>query len=260
MIPGWFDCPRRAAAKAFYKDIEAAGYTLRKTPASIGAIVGTSVHFGAEEMLRGKILTGNLTPTQDCIDMSIEKMREEIQPGAIWDGTTTTKNEAEKQIKIMVVAYAIEIAPKIQPGELEVQRSGLIGTKIKLTGRSDVETITDDLRDTKTGAVIRPHHGQVGGYSLLRYNATKRPTRSIIVDYIPRVSTKKIYPGTQCIEYNPTLCEHVAYQTIGHIARSVDTFRKTQNPWAFGCNAMSMLCSEKYCPAYKTPFCEVRND
>jgi hypothetical protein len=54
MLPSYPDCPRRAAAKQFKKDIQAAGYELRQTAPSAGSSAGTSVHKGSEVMLRAK--------------------------------------------------------------------------------------------------------------------------------------------------------------------------------------------------------------
>jgi len=258
MLPSWNDCPRRSAAQQYRKEIVNAGYTLRQREPSVGGIIGTAVHAGSTNTLSIKLTTGEYADVSDCIEIGIDSMRIEIADGAIMDATTATKNIAETQTIQMIKSYCIQIAPTIIPAIMpEKQRQATILPGVIFTGKSDVETVDNAIRDVKGGVKEKMFHGQLGGYSLLKKADTKTATDKLFIDYLPRVSPKKTYPGAKTIKYNVALCEEITYYTILQIAKSVSTYRKTGNVYAFPCNPMSVLCSDKYCQAFKTNFCEI---
>jgi hypothetical protein len=258
MLPRAMDCMRAAAAVQFKAEILAAGYTLKEREPSVGSIIGSAAHVGSELAIGEYLNTGNYGKATDCIDKSISYLQSKIYNGVIWDSATGSKNEAEQQTKQMVNAYCIQIAPQIIPLTMpEKQMSAKIGDDIIFTGKNDIETIESYLRDTKTGSKIKSYHAQLGGYSLLRKALVKNETAKLFVDYMPRVSIKKPYPGTSIIEYDVTICERMAYDTILKIADSVRQFRDTSDYNAFPCNPASILCSAKYCTAYGTDFCKL---
>src|SRR5688572_26808063 len=101
MLPAWPDCPRRGAARQYKKEIEAAGFTLRKILPSIGAAVGTAVHAWLGARLRWTL---NKEETIDT-EAPMNAFREEIAPGAEWDATTPNIAVAEHQIARMAKAF-----------------------------------------------------------------------------------------------------------------------------------------------------------
>jgi hypothetical protein len=258
MLPSAADCMRRAAAAQFKTEITDAGYRLRERLPVIGGIVGTGTHKGTEHTIETYIKTGNHARITDCIEIGIESIKSEIISGIIWDPTTPSKNDAEQQCKQMVNAYCVMIAPNIKPVAVpEKYRQAKISEDILFTGSTDIETIENDIRDVKTGYALKPFQAQQGGYSLLRKAAIKQPTNRLIVDFLPRTSVKKTFPGPTTKIYDVDLCEQMAYSIILRIASAVRKFRLAGNSNAFPCNPMSILCSEKYCTAFGTEFCRL---
>lgn len=258
MLPSAADCMRRAAAAQFKTEITAAGYRLRERRPVIGGIVGTGTHKGTEFTIETYIKTGNHAKISDCVEIGIESIKSEIISGTIWDQTTPSKNDAEQQCKQMINAYCVMIAPNIKPVAVpEKYRQAKIADDVLFTGSTDIETIENDIRDVKTGYTIKPFQAQQGGYSLLRKASLKSETNQLILDFLPRTSVKKTFPGPTTVEYNVKLCERMAYDVILRIAAAVRKFRKTGSSFAFPCNPMSILCGEKYCTAFGTEFCKL---
>lgn len=256
MLSAYQDCPRRAAAKAFWRIIKSAGYETRKLQNSIGAAVGTGVHAGAAYILTLK-RDGNEAKSSDAEEISIVELRKETADGSIWDTVTDSMNTAEKQTRRLTALFHTQLAPKLSPALIENRRKAVIAPGWELSGQSDLETTDEEIRDWKTGAASRPHHPQFGGYSLLRQSqGDSKPVR-LMMDHLPRVAIIKPQPSVVSVEYDRPSSERAAWAIIGHIMRDMRNFLKTGDPWSFPCNPMSMMCSAKYCPVFGTPFCEL---
>jgi hypothetical protein len=259
MLSSYSDCPRRAAAGQFKEVIEGFGYNIKKLPSRVGATLGTSVHAGTKFTIDKKISTGLIAiNTSDAIDISINKYDELSNDGVEYDTVTPGKNDAQKQIIQLVNSFHSEIAPNINPLSTETFRKNIVTEDITISGSSDIETKDNSIDDIKSGAVMRPCQVQLGLYSILKGsekgNVFAKATRQI---WLPRTALKKSYPGAQVFSYDINLCHKFAYTMVFNIARDIKNFIKSQNPWCFPVNPMSVLCSEKWCPCYKTNFCEV---
>ena len=255
-LPSYSDCPRRAAAKSFGRLVMDAGFEFQKSPAGIGAAIGTAVHKAADHILQQKIKTDTLGNIREAVEIGIDRFKKEISDGVVWDSTTENQNSAEKQIDRLSNSFYSEVAPIVKPKNTEINYRAVISEGFELTGRIDLEENNESIHDWKTGAVLRPYHGQMGGYSLLKKSVALIP-ENLIIHYLPRVSIKKNYPGAQHIQYDRAMCERAAWSILQIIIRDIKNFQRTQNPWSFAANPMSVLCSEKFCPAYKTQFCEM---
>lgn len=255
-LPGYTDCPRRAAAKSWRHIIEGAGFTLRRLPNTIGAAIGTGVHVGAAHILTEKRdqRTANIS---DAHELSVAELRKQTIEGALWDTVTTSMNTAEKQTIRLTSLFNEQIAPKVNPELIENRRKAVIAPGWELSGQSDTETTNQIIRDWKTGAVIRPYQSQFGGYSLLRRSQGGTKPALLIMDHLKRVAIDRAQPPVVSIEYDIATCERAAWAIIGHIKRDITAFLKSGDPWCFACNPMSMMCSNKYCPAHGTTFCEL---
>jgi hypothetical protein len=258
MLPSWNDCPRRSAAQQYRKIITGTGYRLNETLPSIGGSVGTSVHSGSEHTLKNMLSTGVQAKKKECFDVGIETFKKLIVEGAVFDNITPTGNVAEQQILQMINAYYIQVAPKLTISRIENQYEIEFDDDVIFTGKSDVETTDNFIRDIKGGVKPKPFHAQLGGYSLLRGTDTGIKSAGLVIDYLPRVSAAKSYPGASTFNFDVGYCESMAWHNIRQIANSVREFLKTGSCWSFPCNPMSIICSEKYCPAFGTDFCEVR--
>lgn len=263
MLPGYADCPRRAAAKQFRKLFEGIGYQFRQLPPSVGSAAGTATHTGCEMLLRAKF-AGKTISLDDALEPAIAGFSEEIAPGAIWDDTTPNANTAQLQIQRMVAAYRNGPLETIMPlnvnGEpaVELALEADAGDGWKLTGHIDVVDDFSVPHDTKTGSLPRPYYAQMGSYSLLiRSNRIAPVVEGLQIDYLQRVGKTKPQPPAEVKTYPVAPCERNAMAVIGKIKGDMAEFQIKQNPSAFPCNHMSMMCSDKYCPAWGTAFCEL---
>lgn len=256
MLPSYSDCPRRAAAKAWPKFFQAAGFSFRQLDNSIGAIIGTGVHAGAGYILEAK-RDGKSASLTDAQEVSIVSLRKGAEAGIIWDGTTENLNTAEKQALRLTAQFDAELAPIVQPEYIEYRRKTIIKDGWELSGQPDVETVDEVIRDWKTGTALRAYQAQHGGYSLQRRSQGLSKPKRLIMDHLKRVSINTPQPPVHSVEYDVDVAERAAWAIIGYIGRDMRAFLKSGDPSSFPCNPMSMMCSDKYCPARGSSFCEL---
>jgi hypothetical protein len=263
MLPSYPDCPRRAVAKQYRRKFEKLGYQFRELPPSVGAAAGTAVHTGAEQLLRAK-WAGKKITVEQALEPAISGFSEETGKGAIWDDTTPNANVAVEQIKRMVACYQygplsteMPLTINEQPAvELELEANA--GDGWKLTGHIDLVTEAGWVRDTKTGALVRPYHAQLGAYSLLvRSNSILSTVSGAAIDFIKRVGKTKPQPPCEIQEYPVAPCERNATGLIRRVKDDMARFDAAGDINCFMANQMSMMCSNKYCPAWGTDFCEL---
>ena len=260
MLPSYPDCPRRAVAKQYRFKFEKLGYKFRELAQSVGAAAGTAVHTGAEQLLRALHAGKDITVDQ-ALEPAIHGFQEETGKGAIWDDTTPNANTAHEQIRRMVTAYSKQLVmPATVNGEpaVELELEADAGGGWKLTGHIDLVTADGWVRDTKTGALIRPYHAQLGAYSLLvRSNQIIPAVKGAAIDFIQRVGKTK--PQPPCVEqsYPVPACERNALAIIERVQSDMKAFDAGAGINVFMANNMSMMCSNKYCPAFGTDFCEL---
>lgn len=251
-LSSYADCCRRGAAKLYRNIVLDAGYKVREERQNIGAATGTATHAGGEYYLRCK-MNGIIPNSLDAEQRSLEALSTEIQNGVIWDDTSPNINTAQKQVLRQVKAYNNFIVPEVTPVDVEEYYEFPLNDRIVLTGHIDVRTIAG-IRDTKTGVQSRANNPQYGGYSLLARTAG-HDVKTITEDYVPRVDIRKSQPKPIAREFDPANCEMAAYRIAQRMADDIQRFEESGDPWEFLPNPMSMLCSEKFCPAHNTTFC-----
>ena len=259
MLPAYLDCARRAAACQWRDVVGDAGYGLQRRRVSVLAAIGTGTHSSASYQLTTK-KTGYLCDLGAAVDCGIESFRQEIADGVDYDDKTPNRNAAEDQVKRLSHLYYLKVTPTITPLNVEYRMKAKIGA-LNVTGQLDVENLSESgnsgIRDTKTGARLKNHHIQTGCYSLLR--RSEDPTLTIDelgIDFLRR-GTPSRGVEYQHVPYDVATCESLAYNTLLSIASDLAKFMDTGDPWAFRPNPSSVLCSEKYCPAWGTTFCEM---
>lgn len=263
MLPAWPDCPRRAAAKQWRRDIIAAGYDLRESLPNVGAAVGTAVHAAAAHLVprweEACVLAA-------AVNIAIDSFRAEASNGMVWqESNTASPNIAEFQIRRMIAAYAEHVAPHIQPAIVEQALSATIGDGFTLSGHTDIiVTGTRVVRDLKTGAQMRPYQAQLGGYSLLvRSQSEPIDVTGVAVDFIRRTPKTKPQDAPVSEDVDLDVAERTAWSVIGHIKADVTDFRRrlatgTESPEeAFLANPTSQMCQADYCPAHGSNFCQL---
>ncbi len=261
MLPSYPDCPRRAVAKQYRRTFEKLGYQFRELPPSIGSSVGTAVHAATTE-LNKSLWRGRAPNLEQAVELAMVEFIKEVAPGAVWDDTTPNINTAQAQIRRMTAVYVPRMPLTIN-GEPAVEIGGDQGLSADcgdgwiLTGHPDLIDENRFLEDTKTGAVVRPYHGQLGGYSLLVRSNRIAELSGLGMRYIPRMGKTKFQTPPVLTSYAVPPCERNAMGTITKIKEDMARFNATGDLESFPCNKMSMMCTDKYCPAWGTPFCEL---
>lgn len=254
----WTDCPRRGAANAFRELITDAGFHLNDRRHTVSAAIGTGVHAGAAHTLKEK-REARKVKLKVAIEIGIEKYRSETADGVEYDDLSGNRNIAEKQVKIITEIFHNQVAPGIEPVEIECPMDGKIaldGLTILLIGHPDVME-TDSIHDLKTSKNVKGYSAQLGGYKMLSKANKAGKHNRLIIDWIPRVPVSKPHPGALAIDMAPEICVNEANSVILSIKEQVSNFILLPVPMCFPANPCSNLCSERYCTAWGTDFCKV---
>jgi hypothetical protein len=259
-LSGWNDCPRRGMARQ-YPDIfeSATGVEVRREEKRfVSAAIGTSIHRGAQTILTMK-MQGESASIDDMIGASMASYAEETADGIEYDGTTAAPSVAEQQIIILAREYYNSVFPEIEPIAIEQSLSAFIGSEgaFKLTGHPDVIE-RRRIRDIKTGRHGHNCHAQLGAYTLLAAaNDIGEPPDELVVDHLPRKTPNKPYPGIGIFRYDADACTAEARAVLKIIMIQIRDLRNEKTPDVVPANPSSILCSEKFCPAYGTDFCRL---
>lgn len=248
------DCSRRAAAKIIKREIIEAGFSLNNLRSGAPALVGTSAHKVMEYSLENKI-HGNEPNWKDAQEIALETwVQESTKEELSWDNSTPNNSAAEKQIKAIGSIYFHEVAPLRDPVATELYFEAAVDQNFILTGHADDLERSGYVRDFKTGANDSNYLAQLGAYSLLA-RSNGYTVSGVGIDWVPRKKAG-ILPEFKEKNYDKGIAENVASQIINRIKNDVEQFKKTGNPWSFTANPSSMLCSNKFCPAWGTKFCD----
>lgn len=260
-LSGYPDCPRRGAARLFWREIEAAGFKLRRTLRGIGAAIGTANHKSASTTLEEKAQSGKLPPLSIAMDVAVSALHDELGEGEIrFDNSTYNARQAEAQTIAMSSGYHRIVAPQVEPiAAIEQRFEAEVEPGIILSGQPDVVAHEPGrIRDLKTGA-RRPRSNapQLGAYALLArthgYNI-----ESAAIDFVQRVAIDRPQPDPITRPVPVGSAETAAASIIKHISNDIKTFRHGDaerrilpgDAWSFLANPSSFLCSEKYCPCW----------
>lgn len=253
MLPGYADCARRAAAKQFRRELEEMGYELRQVLPSVGAAAGTAVHAVAATVMQSRI-DGKEVPAEQALEQALAGFDEEVSGGCEWDDTTRNRDAAQKQILRMSRAYLAEFRG-LRPKAVELPVEANMGDSWRLSGHIDLITEDGWVRDLKTGAVSRPYLQQLGAYSLLVRSQRILEPVGLAVDFIKRCPLRREQDPVVSRGYEVALAEGEAWATVLRIRRDFEAFQGAGDVREFACNPSSMMCSERFCPAWGTAFC-----
>lgn len=249
------DCQRRAATKIIPKLVKEAGYTMNNIIHGAAALVGTSSHKVMEYCLSEKISNGSIGEWKKAKESALDTWVDESRKNSLlWDSGTPDFKSAEKQISSIGLVYFNEVAPTKKPKATEAYFEADTGNGFILTGHIDDLEENNSLDDFKTGKNDCNYMAQIGSYSLLS-RSNGFDIKEAGIDWIPRPRAGQI-PEYKHIKYNVSDCESIAKNTIDHIKNSISSFKKNGDKNAFMANPSSSLCSNKFCPAHGTSFCE----
>lgn len=271
-IPSYNDCPRRAAASLFKEKLARDGFVLQPSRSSCAAAIGTAVHKGVAELLRSKQAMGEFVAAEveRAAMKALGSFHDETKEGVIWDKTTPHGLTAEVQLKALLYSF-VPILDTITPTHIELPLTKLVsplgdqaGFKIMLTGTLDVRDDVKIIHDHKTGASAPSPQAQGGGYiALCRLNDIE--VNGFRVNFSKREGIQKSsigLPPPTVMMFDPEECLSACWSTLAEIQRHYEAYaesveRGNPDPWSFPANPMSMICTPKYCRAFKTGFCSM---
>jgi hypothetical protein len=256
MTSGYPDCNLRGLAKAYPGLFADLGYRLRETSQSIAASVGTGVHAGAAMTLKRKMGTGNLGTDDEATAAAIDALRKDMEGSSdiITDDLTPTVNVAEQQAARMLKCYRVHFANTVNPLAVETRFQADAGDGFTLSGQADLVAMEPGgIDDLKTGAVERVHIAQLGTYSLV-YQPHGYRVDWLRQTFIPRVRLSAAQPEPSQVYYDPAMAEQIATARIRQIKRDVNELVEN-GPLVIQANPASMLCSDRWCPAWGTKAC-----
>jgi hypothetical protein len=267
-LSGYPDCNRRGAARLFRQEIEATGFTLRRPPRGIGAAIGTAVHAAARVTFEDRMHRGRLPSEAFAADVAAVALTDELASDrgeVTFDLATANRSQAFAQVVMMARAYHRVIAPQVEPIIVEERLEAEIIPGLILSGAPDtVAREPGRVRDLKSGSRASPgsHAPQIGAYALLARTHGLEIDEAA-VDYVQRVAPTKPQPDPVSKPVAVAIAETAATNILRHIDGDLRTFRLGDperrilpgDPWSFQANPSSILCSEKYCPAFGTDFC-----
>lgn len=253
-LPGYNDCPRRAAIRAWPRLLSAAGFNFADGPRKIYTAIGNGCHAGAA-VLSNQKKDRKSPDVAEGYDVAIQLCRTESVKGIEYDDVTANMNAAEKQIVRMIGLFNTSVLPSLDPVAVEIKRPATINDQFGLSGTADMETAKGIIFDWKFGAVWRSCKAQLGAYSILRTAHGQGLAAGLCGCHIPRTSIRKDQPPAELTEYRCAQAEAMAQELIKIIMRDITAFLKSGNPAAFPCNPMSKLCSNKFCIGYNSDWC-----
>jgi hypothetical protein len=239
-----------------------------KNTVGLRAALGTAIHAGSAAFDQARI-SGDTVTANDAAGVLVDKLRDpenEFDPAK----DDLTMRDAESIGISLLTKYCGEVSPKYHFVAVEMETKPLDidcgnNTVIRLTGTMDRARIKKSshgigIADLKSGsaavqkgvAVTKGHGAQVGTYELLFEHTTGESITSeaeiigLKTKGAAEIATgtisnaKRIMTGDQD---NPGLIEFAA-----------DMFRTGR----FYPNPKSLLCSDKYCPRYKS--CTFKGD
>lgn len=249
------DCGRRWAAAHLGGEIADAGYTLRQLRTNIGAVTGTSTHAGSTWALAVKMETGELGNMAEAVERGMASLREELADGASWDQVTPDLNTAQRQVDRQTRSFLHNIGRHLDPIMVESRLEAVRPSGAEVSGQVDIVVDAQvRLNDIKTGKQRRNNAVQYGTYArLLRAHGV--PVQGIQEHYVPRVPLKQDQPPPVTVSYDLGAAEAGSELIMRRIERDVADWAERRSPDAFLPNPASVLCTERFCPAYGTAWC-----
>lgn len=249
-----------AARQAHQLGINASEWGLRLRPQHVGAAVGSATHRGAEHIMTEFQRTGELGGEERVRagrEAALDRLSEDLGAGEMtYDSTTTGPNGATEAVGKLIPAYHASIDPAVPPFLVEAGLSMTIADTIVVTGHVDLWFIDETLEDLKTGRRYPAASSQYGCYSLLARANGHNVKPTFRQRYLPRVAAGKPQPAPVITDLPQGALERQALATAKAVKRSVEEFQRTGDPDSFLANPQTWLCSNRFCPAFGSKWCD----
>lgn len=251
------DCP----ARWYAKHIEG-----KRLPSGPAAIIGKAIHAGTAAF-DTSTMNGDGLSIDDAAGALVDTLN---QPDEEVDWSADDKwtpREAESVSLVLHSKYCREIAPKRRYVEVEADLGSVeiavdtAGVTVCITGHTDRVRVDDagreGISDIKSGGRIvstegkvdtKGHAYQLAAYSLLRQVSSGKPLTAPAE--IIGLNTGKT-PVAQRVAVGQTNNVESTLLGVGEKPGLIQAIAHMARDGIFFGNPKSMLCSEKFCPAYK---------
>lgn len=233
-----------------------------RSPSSPRALLGTAIHAGTAAFDAARVI-GEPVSAYDAAELTIKTLRE---PGeeVDWRGSDLTLNKAEQISLALHTEYCARWSPRFEFKAVELTTKPLVidcggGQLVELTGTLDRSRIIsstekDRIGDVKTGraAVVNgvaktaPHRAQIGTYRLLYEHTTGVETDD--VSEVIGMNTS----GTPTIATGTTRGTRELMVGTEEFPGLIQIGAAMFRTGLFPPNPQSFVCSERYCPRWKT--------
>jgi hypothetical protein len=231
-----------------HDELVANGYQLREySRVGIAPTIGHCVDLGASALLRAK-LEGRDFPFLGAVEMAIAEFGRTIAGGCDYDAVTRNPNDAEIQIRRMLLVYHEQVLPGLKPQSIQRELTATLSGGFILIGHWDCRDTEKLLHDLKTGHSRWPVTPQLGLYVILGA-ANKLPIDAAVVDYIERVAVNKPQPGAIKFYYQAELLKRHAIAVVNRVRRDILAVRAGDLD-SVPANPFSQFCSRRFCPAH----------
>jgi hypothetical protein len=232
------------------------GHEFRPDRDNPGSLCGSAAHEGLGAYMQGKIDGYAADPLphairrflKDTAELSIEAMEDKVTPN---------KDVALAQIELML-EHVMPVVKTIEPKKVEFRVEATVDAvkHIYVTGHPDCYETTGFIDDWKFGKNLSAYDAQLGAYSLMLRSQPEMEVTGLRVIHVPRRSIKSKLWGVEVLEYDKYHSEQLAEHLIYDAASRIEKFKETGDLFAFTPNPNHVLCSEKWCRAWKTSACD----
>jgi hypothetical protein len=251
-LSGLWDCPAKWKAEHLLG---------MRMPSGSASVIGTAIHAGTAVFDTAR-LEGGAGSAEDAVDAAADAVRnprDEVR----WDDCRPA--EAIDTAARLTNAYCADIAPSFTFSKVEVRLNHLDvkatnGLILRFTGNIDRERVVDDqigVADLKSGANLVDASGnvkvslsaaQIGTYELITImsDATEQKPHLLPAQIIALPTKGKHQPKVATLSRPPHSLLIGDEQNKGMIDIAADYFKND----LFVGNPRSVLCSERYCPAW----------
>ena len=208
-----------------------------RIPPDGGLVVGKSVHYAAEEGMKGKILTGTDPEPEASATLAAEAVTEECATGEVrFEEGQTTGQLVDKASRI-ATAWAEKAAPKSDPAEVETSFEKEIAG-VKVIGRLDVVDKDGLVRDWKTSG-RKPVAADVAASVQTEIYSHVRES-GLVYHYLVDGKTGVAAHDVPVVGSQASLAARLATATVAEVASgiSAEVFPRKRDGWH---------CSPRWC-------------
>jgi hypothetical protein len=258
MLSDYGDCGLRAVVRSYPWLFTAKGFTPRIMIRSVAAAVGTAVHKFVSHSLKTYQASGTEANVPESIEAAVNEYEvecKELDPKLSIDDQTPKLSDGKIQVTKLSHLYQQHVGYKTLPEMVEERIEARLGEEAILSGQPDHTVKSRALIDIKTGSRHSIHQVQTSGYVAL-LEAHKKPIRKVMEVFLRRMKVDKPLEVPTISEYSAD--SKPALFKAQRLIADLKVFEATSNPMvSFPTNDRSILCSEKWCSAYKTDICSM---